>query len=59
QLQEIRKKATLANLICKTTHLDLIQVSPFEEISTHNPKIPCASQPDFNYELWREGYLHK
>ncbi|XP_027203202.2 peroxidase-like [Dermatophagoides pteronyssinus] len=59
QLQEIRKKATLANLICKTTHMDTIQVSPFEEISTHNPKIPCASQPDFNYELWRDGYLHK
>ncbi|XP_017492499.1 PREDICTED: peroxidase-like protein 3 [Rhagoletis zephyria] len=54
QLNNIRHTLSLANLLCKTTDLEAVQVQPLFKASEHNPKILCSTLPELNYELWRE-----
>lgn len=58
-MQEIRTKSSMANLICKTTKMDFVPLSPLEETSSYNHKIPCATLIDYNYDLWQEAYASK
>lgn len=60
QLNSIRQVSSIANLLCKTTDFEAVQMSPLFHVSETNPKILCASLPELNYELWREyGPYHK
>lgn len=54
QLNNIRQTSSLANLLCKTTDMETVQLNPMFRASEHNPKIICATLPELNYELWRE-----
>ncbi|KAH7644884.1 salivary peroxidase/catechol oxidase [Dermatophagoides farinae] len=54
QLNNIRQTSSLANLMCKTTDIQAVQMNPQFRPSETNPKILCATMPEINYELWRE-----
>ena len=54
QLNNIRHTLSLANLLCKTTDLEAVQVNPLFKPSEANPKVLCSTLPELNYELWRE-----
>lgn len=54
QLNSIRQTSSLANLLCKTTDFDTIQLNPLFYVSETNPLVHCSSLPEINYELWRE-----
>lgn len=54
QLNSIRSTTTLARFICKTTRIKSLQSNVFFFESPSNPKVSCKSQPEINYNLWRE-----
>ncbi|KAI2800768.1 hypothetical protein BLOT_012340 [Blomia tropicalis] len=60
QLNSIRQTFSLANLLCKTTDLETVQLNPLFKASDANPQIFCSTLPELNYDLWREyGPYHK
>jgi len=54
QLNNIRHTSSLANLLCKTTDMEAVQINPMFKLSEANPKVLCSTMPELNYELWRE-----
>ncbi|KAJ6215754.1 hypothetical protein RDWZM_010254 [Blomia tropicalis] len=64
QLNTIRAKSSLANLLCKASDIEMVQIRPLEEAGPHNPKISCDGLPEIEYFAFRElgehvdsGYL--
>ncbi|XP_054163287.1 peroxidase-like [Oppia nitens] len=56
QLDNIRKSASLANIICKTSmDVHAIQPNVFFHASPHNPLMPCQAYPEIDYSLWAES----
>ena len=53
-MADIRSKVSLANLLCKATDMEMVQVRPLEEGGPHNPKISCAGLPEIDYFLFRD-----
>lgn len=51
----------MANMFCKTTDIEAVQMLPMFRQSEHNPKVLCATMPEFDYSLWKEygGYGKK
>ncbi|XP_037093816.1 peroxidasin homolog pxn-2-like [Pollicipes pollicipes] len=56
QLAEIRK-VTMSHIMCQNCdEVDALQRALFDMPHDFlNPRIPCRSMPQMNFELWKEG----
>ncbi|KAJ8733044.1 hypothetical protein PYW07_015643 [Mythimna separata] len=56
QLTEIRKKATLASLMCTVGDgVNEIPKKAFLKICKKNPLVPCSKIPKIDYRAWADG----
>ncbi|CAG2103066.1 unnamed protein product, partial [Medioppia subpectinata] len=55
QLDNIKSRASLANLLCKTSGFNVMQLHAMYTPTNDNPRIPCDHFPDIDYRLWSEG----
>ncbi|XP_054152513.1 peroxidase-like [Oppia nitens] len=57
QLDNIKHTASLANLLCKVTDFDEIQVNPMYIPSNYNRYIHCSHLSEINYRLWKDQHI--